>query len=87
MKGPDEDALPASAGRCRIYYLNEWRGHGRRRLYLKDYHGMQLGTFKLGYVDLATNDLRPSIRGPLSQDHQPAEYYLRLLRDRQPPAR
>jgi hypothetical protein len=171
MKDPDEDALPATTERCRIYYLNEWRGHGQRRLYLKDCHGIQLGwkdaiseevvlecagddrklagavlaaatstgvalaaqslprvpvpvlgrkllgrfarvhvsvlvgqlwrknnrlygtlidphssTFKLGYVDLATNDLRPSIQGPLSQDHQPAQYYLRLLRDRQPPA-
>lgn len=44
-------------------------------------------TFKLGYLDLATGDLRPSIQGRLSKDHQPAEYYLRLLRDRQPPAR
>jgi hypothetical protein len=171
MKDPGEDALPATTERCRIYYLNEWRGHGQRRLYLKDCRGLQLGwkdsiseevvlecagddrklagavlaaatstgvalaapslprvpvpvlgrkllgrfarvhvsvlvgqlwrknnrlygtlidphssTFKLGYVDLATNDLRPSIQGPLSQDHQPAQYYLRLLRDRQPPA-
>jgi hypothetical protein len=44
-------------------------------------------TFKLGYVDLSTGVLRPEIPGPLSKDHQSAEYYLRLLRDRQPAAR
>jgi hypothetical protein len=44
-------------------------------------------TFKLGYVDLVTGDVRPEIHGPLSKDHQSAEYYLRLLRDRQPVGR
>jgi hypothetical protein len=44
-------------------------------------------TFKLGYVDLSTGVLHPEIHGPLSKDHQSAEYYLRLLRDRQPVAR
>jgi hypothetical protein len=170
----DEDILSATNTERyhRIYYINEWRGHGQRRFYLKDFHGTPLGwkdaiseevtlecagddrkladailsaatstgialsaqalprvpvsllgrkllgrfvrahvsvlvgqvwrknnrlygtlidprssTFKLGYVDLTTGYLRPSIQGRLSKDHQTAEYYLRVLRERQPSAR
>jgi hypothetical protein len=42
------------------------------------------GTFQLGYVDLKTGSLHPSVLGKLSKNHATAERYLRRLVERSP---
>jgi hypothetical protein len=61
----------------------EWRKGSGQRLYGTLVDPM-CGTFHLGYADLKTGRLTPSVQGNLSKDLGSAERYLKLIVDRQP---
>lgn len=76
--------LPGLMGRAWVSVLLGWDS-GRRphRLY-GTYLVPGAGTFPLGFVDLSTGALFPSIHGKLGPDFHCAEDYLRLLWERWP---
>jgi hypothetical protein len=61
----------------------EWRNGRSYRMY-GTLINPDVGTFKIGYVDLRDASLHPSIFGPVGKDHSTAESYLEVLRDRRP---
>lgn len=63
----------------------EWRSKGVRRLYGTLIHP-ETGTFALGFADLDTGKLEPSVDGQIGKDFGTAVSYLQLLVDRRPKA-
>jgi hypothetical protein len=69
--------------RLSVFVGQEWNKGATHRLY-GTYIDPLNGTFSLGYADLKTGKLHPSVTGNLSKDLGSAEKYLQLVVDRRP---